>query len=196
MIDLNGSTVWSDRDITDHTEALIHQVTPVTEEVILNRKVTAAGMGAYMLNDAEQAQLAAYQAACLNAQQVGVQMRTDNERLKSVLAYEQALTRLSRYILAVGKPGELAVEAVDAVPGHFDGSTWIEPVDAIPGKPEVLAIDPLPATVDVTAAADGTVSTVPNPAIEQDTSERAQAQEVVDSVTADTVALYNQRHPA
>jgi len=194
MIDLNGNTVWSDRDITEHTEALIHQVTPVTEEVILNRKVTAASMGAYTLSDAEQAQLAAYQATCLNAQQVGVQMRTDNERLKSVLAYEQALTRLSRYILAVGKPGEPAVQAVDAVPGHFDGSTWIEPVDAIPGKPEVPAIDPLPATVDVTAA-DGTVSTVPNPAIEQDTSERAVAKSIVDSSSADVIVLAEHRKP-
>lgn len=95
LINLLGNTVWSDREITEHTEALVHQVTPVLEEMVLNRKLTAAAMGQWVMTEQEQAELQAYSQACMMAHQVGIEMRADNEKLRAVITYETALARLA-----------------------------------------------------------------------------------------------------
>lgn len=96
LINLLGNTVWTDREITEHTEALVHQVTPVMEEMVLNRKLTAAAMGQWVMTEQEQAELAAYSQACLAAHQVGIEMRRDNWALINVLKYEAARDRLDQ----------------------------------------------------------------------------------------------------
>lgn len=95
MINLLSNNVWSERDIVAHTEALVHAVTPLTEENVLMRKSMAAAQGQWVLTDEEMQEIGAYSAACLNAHQVGIQMRLDNEKLKLVIAYEAALARLA-----------------------------------------------------------------------------------------------------
>lgn len=95
LINLLGNTVWTDREIAEHTEALVHQVTPVMEEMVLNRKLTAAAMGQWVMTPDEQAELATYSQACMAAHAVGIEMRADNEKLKAVLSYEAALARLA-----------------------------------------------------------------------------------------------------
>ena len=111
MINLLANDVWSERDIVSHTEALVHQVTPVLEEMVLNRKVTAAAMGQWTLTAEEQAELSAYSEACLAAHQVGIQMRADMALLNEVLAYEAAMARLA--LPEVTEPLTIKVTGMD-----------------------------------------------------------------------------------
>jgi len=94
FVNLLANDVWTDADITRRTEAMVHSVTPVSEEVILTRKVMAAGMGQWTLTDAEQAELATYAQACNAAHQAGLEARADMALLQSVLDYEAALLRI------------------------------------------------------------------------------------------------------
>ncbi len=113
MINLLSNDIWSERDIVSHTEALVHQVTPVADEMVLNRKLTAASMGQWTLTAEEQAELAAYSEACLAAHQVGIQMRADMALLNEVLAYEAAMARLA--LPPVTEPLTITVTDQDGV---------------------------------------------------------------------------------
>jgi hypothetical protein len=88
----------------------------------------------------------------------------DMALLSSTMAYEQAVKRLQQYKLSVGKPAE----------------------------PEVPAVEPLPATVSVTAM-DGTVSTVPNPLVVKDETARSEAEAVIANASEAVLALAAQR---
>lgn len=91
FVNLLGSDVWSEADIVNRTEAMIHAEFPVEQEGIINRIVTAAAAGMYALTEEEEAQVERYNQVCLDARAAGVAARADNERLVQVLAYEHAL---------------------------------------------------------------------------------------------------------
>ncbi len=89
-----SNDVWTDADITRRTEAMVHSITPREEEVILTRKVMAVSMGQWTLTETEQAELAAYQAACFESHQAGLDARADMALLQATLGYEAAPARL------------------------------------------------------------------------------------------------------
>lgn len=95
FIDLLGSTVWSEADITARTEAMVHAEFSVQEEAILNRKVTGTVLGQWQMTPSEQGDLLRYAAVCLQAKQAGAEARADNDRLRQALAVEAALRRLA-----------------------------------------------------------------------------------------------------
>jgi len=95
FVNLLESTVYTEADIINRTEAMVHSVTPVQAEIILNRKLTGQIAGQYTMTLDEQAELAAYIAACNAARQAGVEARADMARLNAVLAHEAALQRLA-----------------------------------------------------------------------------------------------------
>ena len=95
FIDLLGSIVWPDVDITARTEAMVHAEFSVQEETILNRKVTGAVLGQWQMTPSEQGDLMRYAAVCLQAKQAGAEARADNDRLRQALAVEAALRRLA-----------------------------------------------------------------------------------------------------
>ena len=94
--------------------------------------------------------------------------------------YRKATLRLERYSLADGR----AEQTFEEPSGEYDDEgneimhTWIVP-----------AIEPLPATVEVTTYDDegnATTNTIDNPTIVLDNEERSAAQDVIDS-TPDSV---------
>ncbi|MDH4450126.1 MAG: hypothetical protein QE265_05985 [Rhodoferax sp.] len=88
FVNLLKSDVWSEADIVNRTESMISAQFAPHEVVILNRKVTAATIGAHTLTTAEQEELARYNQVCLDAAVAGVAARADMEVLHEVLRIE------------------------------------------------------------------------------------------------------------
>lgn len=105
--------------------------------------------------------------------------------------YRAAVERLSQYVLADGR--EEMWEDVDT------GATTLDPdtEEVIPVMAHVIvqtAIEPLPATVEVTTYDDegvATTETVPNPEIVRDQQERQEAQAIVDATPQVVVEAAN-----
>jgi len=92
FINLMADDCWSEADIVNRTEAMIASVFPASEQVILNRKVTAAAIGAYTLTTAEQDEVAQFNALCMQARQAGLDARADMTLLTQALACEAGTT--------------------------------------------------------------------------------------------------------
>lgn len=102
-------------------------------------------------------------------------------------AYRAAVARLSRYRLADGRAA--LVEEVENGTDPETGAPIVELVEVSP------AIDPLPATVTAPVIDPETGETVgetpvPNPAIVDDDTERAQAQAVIDATPQEVVEFH------
>ena len=96
FINLMANDIWSDHDITNRTEDMIHSVYTVQAETILNRKVTGFLAGLYQLSADEQSDLVRYSQVCKEAADAGIQARQDRDLLIRVLAVEAAFTRLEQ----------------------------------------------------------------------------------------------------
>lgn len=90
FIDMLGSVVWTDAEITNRTEAMVRSVMPLADELVLNRKVQGAALGQYTLSEADQADMARLAQAGYLAQQEGVAARHDMLVLHEVLLIEEA----------------------------------------------------------------------------------------------------------
>jgi hypothetical protein len=94
FVNLMASDVWSEVDIINRTESMIAGHSTPQAVAILQRKVTAEQLGQYKLTDAEKAELQAYQLACFQAQQAGIEARADMVLLTEVLAVEAGTLQL------------------------------------------------------------------------------------------------------
>jgi hypothetical protein len=95
FIDLLGSVVWSDADITNRTEFVVRQQFNEIDETVLNRKVSGAALGAYTLTAEDQAEIAHFGQVTQAAGLLGVQARADMALLQTALDYEAAERRLA-----------------------------------------------------------------------------------------------------
>ena len=75
FINLLVNDVWSEADIVNRTEALISSEFSPNVVAILNRKVTAATIGQYVLTASEQAEVGRYAAVCNAAALAGNEAR-------------------------------------------------------------------------------------------------------------------------
>lgn len=128
--------------------------------------------------------------ADLNAYMDTVATDTDVNRANNLFnqqlaAYKQAVTRLAQYQLSVGRPEIREMQPTGEQ--TFDEATG-EMVDVMQEVVVQTAVDPLPATVEVTTYPDDPMSAqepiteiVPNPLIVADDAERAEAQAVIDA---------------
>lgn len=124
-----------------------------------------------------------------------VQEAADNWMFnKQLREYAAAMERLSHYALAKGRP-EIREEIVISTKEVWNEET--EEMETIETTQEVItqtAIEPLPATIEVTTTDPETMEsvteTVRNPAIVQDETERAEAKGVVDSTPQEVVDAY------
>ena len=87
FINLFSNDQWTDADIVSRTEAMIASEFPRARIDILTRKVQGQAMG-YVLTEAEQAELQAYQVVCYQAGVEADAARSDLALLNAVLAYE------------------------------------------------------------------------------------------------------------
>jgi hypothetical protein len=90
FIDMMGSDVWSDADITRRTEAMVRSVMSLQDEMVLNRKVQGAALGEYTLTEQDQADMARLAQAGFEAQQMGIAARADMALLLEVFDVEAA----------------------------------------------------------------------------------------------------------
>ena len=95
FIDLMANDIWSDADITNRTEAMLRSQFSLIDEQVLNRKISGAALGSYVLTDADQQEIEAFGAAALAAQQAGIEARADMALLRQVFALEAAHRRLA-----------------------------------------------------------------------------------------------------
>jgi hypothetical protein len=95
FVDLLGDHVWTETDIVNRTEAMVRAVTPVIQQQIITRKVTAALIGKWELTPAEKAENDAYEQACIEAHQAGQAARRDMALLQRAFNYERAALLLS-----------------------------------------------------------------------------------------------------
>ena len=102
FIDLLGSDVWTDTDITNRTESILRARWSLTDEAVMNRKISGSAIGAYVLTEADQAEIAAFAEASLASQALGVEARKDMALLQGALDYEAGLvTEPSAEVLAL-----------------------------------------------------------------------------------------------
>ena len=96
FVDLMANDDWSEADIANRTEAMLRSQFSVTDEQVLNRKVTGNMLGIYVLDDDDKAQVAAFAAATLAARDAGVQARADMALLRETWGLEAAMRRLAQ----------------------------------------------------------------------------------------------------
>lgn len=99
FVDLMANDVWSDADITNRTEAMLRSQFSLVDEQVLNRKVSGAALGVYTLTPEDRAEIQAFAAATLAAQQAGIQARADMALLHQALALEAAHRRLAQPVV-------------------------------------------------------------------------------------------------
>lgn len=178
FIEKSGSLVYTAEQISRRMAKLERSRFSKRQEEILARIASGAALGLYTPTAEEQQLMADFNTFMAEMVALGEEVRADNQFVAQKVAYQQAVARLAQYVLSEGR------EAVyeDQPTGEVDeeGNAITESVLVSP------AIDPLPATVEQpvydaeTGEQTGT-ETVPNPLVEQDTAERAQAQAVIDS---------------
>ena len=125
FINMMASDRWSEQDIVNRTEAMIAAEFPPADQVILNRKVTAAAAGMYELTDEEKAEVTRFNALCLEARQAGEDARADMRLLEKVLDFEAA----QRLIAGA------AVDVLDLVALRNPPPAPIEPAPLEPAAP-------------------------------------------------------------
>ena len=96
FINMMANDIWSDADITNKTESMLRTKFSLTDEQVLNRKVSGASLGIYTLTDEDKAEIAAFSEASMYSQQQGVEARHDMTILRGVLQVEEAEYRLSK----------------------------------------------------------------------------------------------------
>ena len=111
FVDLMAEDVWSEADIVRRTEAMIRSEFPAEAETILNRKALGVATGVYVLDEADEAELARYHAVTLAAQVAGMAARADMALLTQVLALEAARRRLDQPV-----PGSVPEGVDDTTP--------------------------------------------------------------------------------
>ena len=115
IVNLMASDIWSDVDITNRTEAMLRAQFSLTDEQVLNRKVTGAQLGIYQLTDADKAQVAAFAAATLASREAGDAARADMATLRQILDVEAAQRRLAAPEVQPEVDGQGQVTNQDAV---------------------------------------------------------------------------------
>ncbi len=191
-IDKLSNITYSDAQLDKRYDAIIQREFPLRKERAMNRKAFGQMKGTYTLTDKEQADEALYEQLVEDTKTEFEQAKLDNTLLKEVIVYEKAQQRLKRYILSEGR------EAVPEVPEIKDEETGEIIQEFVP---EVKAIEPLPATIDLNTydSESGeliSVEQIPNPKIIQDVQEREEAQTIIDSASADVLNLIEERSSA
>jgi len=190
-VNLMKNDIWSESDIVAKGRAIIASKVPESRQNELRTILLGNIANMRAATPDELAEIALVQSLTEEVVITNAESRADMVLLEGVMDYEKSLARLKLYKLSEGKP---EVPAVQAVPAHFDGNVWVDEVAFVPAVPAVPAIEPLPATV-LAKDVNGIDSMVPNPAIVKDDAERAAAQQIVDTVSANVLALFNLRNP-
>lgn len=110
FINLHDNIDWTDKDITNRTEAMVAAIVSPDDERILNRKLQAVQLGEYVLDQDDMIQIGLLKEVANRAHMAGIMARADIALLRSAWAVEKAqnvLFRSDDYALAQSKINEL-----------------------------------------------------------------------------------------
>lgn len=192
IIDKLGNTTFTKSQLTKRAQSEINKKWNKDSEANLQRKLQGLSLGLYTLSAEEQLELDQYKADLERIKAETEQAAIDNQLLIDCIKYEKAIARLDRYILSAGKPSQ---PIYDLSPSFDEnGIEYFEKIG------DTKTIDPLPLTVEIdqyNEAGDvvGT-TTVDNPLIVTDLSERSDAQAIIDNAVQTVIDLYAQRNTA
>ncbi len=187
---LTCNVIWTEKQITKRTELMVQKTLPPKEEMILNRKLRAVTEDGYELSPSEQVLLEESKAAMYAAQQAGIEARTQNERVRLVLTYEQAIRDQAALILKIN--GRDAIPATDEIPEERDPETGEIIQEYSPAQPAIPGIEPLPEIIERPDEFGITV-TVPNRDYIEAIDNLAAAEAVIAEASEDTISLAQQR---
>ena len=178
FVNLKGSDLWSEADITNRVHALIRSRYSEQDELKaarLSRKTEST--------EAELAFVNAVDTWIADCIEEGRQARIETVVLAQALQLEAAQARLTQYRLAGGKP---AVTEEKPTIGE-DGNSSVELVEIFP------AVEPI---TEFILDEEGNPTEEPNPDWERvliDDAERLAAQSIIDGATAEAVSLVEYR---
>lgn len=181
IIDKLENKTYDHSEITYIAQLEIRSRLSQAQEDNLQRKILGSILGSYTLSSDEKKEINDYKNLLLAVQTEAAQAVIDNQLLIDAIAYENAVIRLQQYELSSGRPEQTVYKTENGV----------QVVDYV-----IPAVAPLASTVEKTVynGMNQTTETVTNPLIEQDEAERAAAQAVLDSVSADVLVLHNIRN--
>ena len=183
IIDKLGNKTFDPSEITYIAQLEIRSHLSQAQEDNLQRKILGSILGSYTLSTDEQQEVDDYKDMLLAVQTEAAQAVIDNQLVIDAIVYENAVTRLQQYELSVGR-SEQTIYKTDE-----HGNQVVDYV--------IPAVEPLEVTVENTVySEDGLASeivSVPNPLIAQDEQERTEAQNIIDNVSAEVLALVSQR---
>ena len=170
-------------DIDKQVVRKIRQKYSLDDEQKLSRITHAAfNLGTYTLSESEQAELASYQSHVEACKAWGIQEKARIAEENRVNQYNQAVTRLKKYILEDGRPEQIVepvyADGYDELP--IEDRPILKEGYTIPG---IEPVEPLMMTrtlYDDEGNETGTEEYL-NPVIERDRLEREQAQGIVDT---------------
>lgn len=177
FIDLKSNDVWSDADILRRTESMIRSEFSLEEETILNRKALGSALGTYQLTEEEQYELVRYTAVAENARVEYQKAIHDMSVLKQVFVYEEAEKVLSVMSLEdallfvkTPRPEELINEETGEILNREELEAYDKSYDEA-------------SNVILKYGSD----------IDQNESDRSQAQTTIDSATDEVIVVVNMR---
>ncbi len=110
FVNLLGNDLWSETDIVNRTESILHSAVSKVDEQILSRKMIGFSLNLLIPSNVEQQQLTAYQEAGYAAQAAGFAARADMALLLETIALEKAQTRIAQEL----PPSTIVIEGVEA----------------------------------------------------------------------------------
>ena len=183
-IDLLGKVTFTETQLEKRYDAHIQSKFPLHIERAMNRRAMGKLKGKYTPTDKELFQEKAYEQLCKDIRLDFDQATNDNALLIETLDYEQAVIRLSWFILSEGR------KAVKEILEVINPETGEITQEYVPG---ILGIDPRPIQIEmVTHNEDGNPTEtiwIDNPKVVRDIIERNNAQNIIDNVTSEMLAL-------
>ena len=91
FINLMADDIWSEKDITNRTEAMVRSVISADDEVILNRKITGVILSQWVMSEEDLALQSRFAAVLALAHQTGIEARADMALLQKALDHESGV---------------------------------------------------------------------------------------------------------
>lgn len=88
FINMLENDLWTDAEIANKADDLIHETFPIIQETILNRKVLGSQLGEWTLTEEDLAEQDRYRKVCEDAALMSDEAKADNLLLRRILEVE------------------------------------------------------------------------------------------------------------
>ena len=189
FVDLMSNVTYTALQMNKRLKSIELKTYSARDEQVLNRLGTGVALGKRPVHPLEDEAMNNFNAFMEGMKIVGAEARADNQLLKAVIAYENAETRLTQYILLDGR---LEQAYVPEVPATYDPDTGEELTPLVEAIPFISAVDPLLEFVIIYEEDENPVE-IRNPLVMADEEARLAAQGIIDSASAEILDLVDLR---